>query len=294
MSNATIDPAVHPGLVALTTSDIDRLLGFYQRLLGMQLIERRGDRALLGAEASQPLLQLVEDPQAPPPPRRAPGLYHFAILFPSRPLLGQALLRLVENNYSLQGAADHLVSEALYLADPDGNGIELYRDRPASDWPYSSGQLQMGTEPLSLSSLMEEAAEPANGMPSGTQIGHVHLKVANIPAADDFYIRQLGMDLMLHFGPKAGFVSAGGYHHHIGYNTWESAGAEPPPPGSAGLRYFSLLMPSQAVLDEVVGRLKDGGAAVLPADDEPDLPQGSVFTRDPSGNRLLLTVQYFS
>jgi catechol 2,3-dioxygenase len=185
----------------------------------------------------------------------------------------------------LQGFADHGVSEAVYLTDPDGNSIEIYRDVPRSQWPYRDGQLQMVTDPLDVQGVLAELeADPAPdavGMHPDTTIGHIHLRVADIQASEDFYCKLLGFDLVQRFGPSARFVSAGGYHHHIGFNIWESAGAPPLPPGAVGLRYFTICLPDPAELTRLTGRLRQAG---LPLEEA----QGGVLLHDPARNAVLL------
>src|SRR4051812_31941684 len=182
---------------------------------------------------------------APPRPPGTTGLFHLAILVPTRVELARAARRVMRFGWSLTGASDHLVSEALYLNDPEGNGIEIYRDRPREEWRYDErGEMQMATIPLDLDGVMGELAPDANGdagMPAGTRTGHVHLQVSELPAAEEFYEHGLGFDVTVRSYPGALFVSAGGYHHHIGMNTWTSQGGSPPPPGSRGLDWFQVV-----------------------------------------------------
>ncbi len=214
-------------------------------------------------------------------PRRT-GLYHLAILVPTRRDLAASLLRLARTRWPLQGASDHLVSEALYLADPDGNGIEIYRDRPRPEWPRDGEQLQMATLPLDLEDVLGEldgGAEEA--LPAGTRIGHVHLQVANLPSSEAFYSGMLGFDVTVRGYPGALFVSAGGYHHHIGLNTWHSRDAAAPSPGTIGLRSFEVQFPDEASLRKVLDRVQAAGVHAQRVD-------GGTLVRDPSGNGVLL------
>ena len=209
------------------------------------------------------------------------GLYHFAILVPSRLHLARALRRLAITRTRLQGAADHGVSEAIYLADPDGNGIEIYRDRPRAEWPIVNGRLHMGVDPLDLDALAGEATETQpQDLASGTVLGHVHLHVAEIAAAESFYVGVLGFDAMQRYGPGALFVAAGGYHHHIGLNTWLGVGAPPPPQGAIGLRYFTVKLADRAALEDVGARLRAAAIPVEPAGE-------AILTKDPSSNGIL-------
>ena len=233
------------GAVHLTISDLRRSVRFYETHLGFA-VHRRDDRtAWLGAGGAD-LLVLSQCERAPRV-RGTTGLYHFAILVPSRADLARALRRLVATDTVMQGAADHGVSEALYLADPDGNGIEIYRDRPRDEWPIVDGQLRMGADPLDFdgAACREPGRDGRGARRRRTVIGHVHLHVSRLDDAERFYVDVLGFELMQRYGPSALFVSAGGYHHHIGLNTWAGVGAPPPPPGAIGLRHFARQLPTR-------------------------------------------------
>lgn len=248
----------HIGQVALTVRDLERSLPFYRDVLGFEELGRSGAVSSLGPPGGRVLLELHEHGDAVPKPRRSTGLYHFAILVPSRAALGRSLRRLADQRWPLSGAADHLVSEALYLSDPDGLGIEIYRDRPRDSWRTQNGELAMATDPLDLQSIVEEpgAAAPWTGLEAGTVIGHVHLHVTHLDSAEAFYCRQIGFDPVVRGYPGALFVSAGGYHHHLGLNTWVGVGAPPPPQQAVGLRSFtveSVAVTPQNVRDESTG-----------------------------------------
>jgi catechol 2,3-dioxygenase len=280
--------AIHPdasiGAVRLTVSDLARSQSFYERAIGLQASELEDGTIALRVSGESPLIELRGDSAAPALDRRATGLYHQAILVPSRLDLALALARLADARWPLDGASDHLVSEALYLSDPDGNGIEIYRDRPREQWRRSGDQLAMATLPLDIDNLIGElsaAHGPQPLAPAGTRIGHVHLQVADLEDAESFYHAVLGFDVVVRGYPGALFVSAGGYHHHIGLNTWHSAGASPPPPGSVGLRSFDVLLRAQPELDEVLARVREAGIGIEPT------PAGALV-RDPSGNGVLL------
>lgn len=272
--------------MSLTVADLTRSLGFYSDVLGLATAERSNGSALLAA-GDRPLLHLVELPGARPKPARATGLYHFAILLPSRPDLARWLRHVLEARWPLQGWSDHGVSEAVYLADPDDNGIEVYRDRPRSEWPVSNGELQMVTDPLDVRDLLAQAGDGSTPwtMPTGTVMGHVHLHVASIPQAQAFYCDVLGFDLMQRYGPSALFVSAGGYHHHIGLNTWAGVGAPPAPAGSAGLRFITIVIPDETSLESLVARAQLAGIAVTPQD-------GGWQLQDPAGNGIRLVTSH--
>jgi catechol 2,3-dioxygenase len=282
-----VSTSIHPdtslGTVDLTVSDLARSQKFYGDILGLVVRRRDGTTAELGTGAAS-LLRLWERPGARPKPPHATGLYHFAVLLPARADLARALRRLSETRYEIDGASDHLVSEAIYLADPDENGIEIYADRPRSAWRFRNGQLQMATAPLDVDNLFAELhadPRPGAGLPDGARIGHVHLHVAHLQTAEAFYREVLGFDLMVRYGDSASFLSAGGYHHHIGLNTWAGVGAPPPPPDAAGLRYFTIRLPSRAELMRVLDRVR---TASLPAEETPD----GYFIRDTSQNGMML------
>jgi catechol 2,3-dioxygenase len=282
----TLPPDIRFGILSLTVSDLHRALSFYQGVLGFEVSQRKVNTVRLALPGGPDLLELNENPKAQPRPGHT-GLYHFALLLPNRVELARAFQRLIDARYNPEGFADHLVSEAIYLSDPDGNGIELYRDRPREEWPFDNGQLSMSNAPLDINGLLEELRgkkHKTDSLHPETIIGHLHLRVASIPAAQAFYTKTLGFDLMQYFGHSAAFVSAGGYHHHIGFNTWQSAGSPPPPPDSTGLRCLTLLLPSQAELDSLLTHLKETGA---------DLHASAKELRiaDPSGNQIKLGVQ---
>jgi catechol 2,3-dioxygenase len=276
------------GAVALTVSDRSRAADFYERVLGLEGGEGDDGTLTCSVAGGEPLVELVVDAAAPPLDSRATGLFHLAILMPSRRDLMLALRRLVDAGWPLTGASDHLVSEALYLSDPDGNGIEIYRDRPRDQWPHRDGSLQMATLPLDLDDLMGElhgSDERAERAPAGTRIGHVHLQVAALEPVERFYAGVLGFEVMVRTYPGALFVAAGGYHHHIGLNTWHSAGAARPASGAIGLRNFAIELPDKTELDSLVAACEAGGAAPERVDG------GSALVRDPSGNGVLLTAR---
>jgi catechol 2,3-dioxygenase len=231
------------GTVRLQVSDLERSLDYYRGLLGFTLISRREGEAELGAAGDDaPLVVLVERSGARPVSHPAPlGLYHFAILLPDRASLGRFVKHLAEAG-AYAGMSDHLVSEALYLSDPDGLGIEVYADRPRSSWQHRDGQLVMTTQPLNVRAVVAEAGgEEWAGMPAGTVIGHVHLHVGNIDEAAAFYHRALGFDKVVWDYPGALFMSAGGYHHHLGTNTWSRG--TPPAEDQARLLSWDLIVP---------------------------------------------------
>jgi catechol 2,3-dioxygenase len=235
--------SAHIGRVSLTISDLDRSVAFYRDVLGFDELRREGRSSHLAAPSGAVIIELHELTAAVPKPRRSTGLYHFAILVPSRAALGRSLRRLVDERWPLTGASDHLVSEALYLNDPDGLGIEIYRDRPREVWPHVNGQVAMATDPLDLHALVEDADGVWSGLEAGTVMGHVHLHVPHLDAAEAFYCGRVGFEATQRSYPGALFVAAGGYHHHVGLNTWTGIGAPPPPDNAVGLRAFTVESP---------------------------------------------------
>jgi catechol 2,3-dioxygenase len=280
---AEIAASTRMGVVELAVADLARSLAYYRSAIGLQALEEGAGRALLGVE-ERALLALVEEPGARPAPRST-GLYHFALLLPERADLARWLAHAAREGVPLVGLSDHFVSEALYLSDPDGHGIEIYWDRPREVWEGRVAE-RMTTVALDVEDLLGELPDPASasfgGLPAGTVMGHVHLKVAEVGETVAFYRDVLGFGLMAQLGPAAAFFGAGGYHHHIGSNTWESAGAAPAPPGTAALRRATIVLPDAGERDAAVGRLEAAGVPVR------DTAEGAVC-EDPSGNVLLLS-----
>src|SRR4051812_37135592 len=282
---APIDPATHVGPVALTVADLERSLAYYDRALGLAPRGERetGGTALGTRDGTEDLLVLHEEPGARPVQGHT-GLYHYALLVPEREDLARWLAHVARERIPLTGLSDHFVSEAIYLSDPDGHGIEIYADRPRDQWQLDGDEIAMGVVPLDtrllLGVLGPDAAEaPFAGLPGGTTMGHVHFHVRDIPEADRFYRDVLGFDRTASLGDQASFFSAGGYHHHIGGNTWAGQGAAPPPPGSAALRQATIVLPDGAERDRVAARVADAGG-------DPVAVEDGVLVRDPSQNAL--------
>jgi catechol 2,3-dioxygenase len=271
------------GAVALTVSDLERSLGYYGEHVGLELLRREGGAASLGAGGRE-LLTLVEEPGAPPV-RRNTGLYHFALLVPERADLARWLAHAARDGVVLVGLSDHFVSEAIYLTDPDGHGIEIYQDRPREVWEGQVG-MRMTTEPLDVASLLGELDDPEtapfDGLPAGTAMGHVHLQVSDVAEAVAFYRDVLGFDLMAELFGSAAFLAAGGYHHHVGANVWHSRGAAPAPAGAAALRHATIVLPDEGERDRAAGRVADAGG-------EPEAREDGILVRDPSAIALLLS-----
>ncbi|HEX6163697.1 MAG TPA: VOC family protein [Vicinamibacterales bacterium] len=254
----TLPADAHIGQVSLTVRDLDRSVAFYRDVLGFVETKREGRTSSLAPAGGRGLIELHERTDAIAKPRRSAGLYHFAILVPSRAALGRSLRRLVEQRWPMTGAADHLVSEALYLDDPDGLGIEIYRDRPRDSWRVIDGELAMSTDPLDLQAVADEpgAESPWRGLEAATIMGHVHLHVSHLDAAEAFYCGRIGFEPIVRRYPGALFVAAGGYHHHMGLNTWAGVGAPPPPENAVGLRAFTIesrQLESSQLVDETSG-----------------------------------------
>jgi catechol 2,3-dioxygenase len=273
------------GSVHLTVADLQRSLSFYDDAFGMERLGGGDGRAALGAGGRE-LLVLVEEAGAGSAAGHT-GLYHFALLLPERADLAAWLDHAVRDRIGLTGLSDHFVSEALYLRDPDGHGIEVYRDRPREDWEGQVAE-RMTSLPLDVQDLMGALPENAkagsySGLPAGTVMGHVHLKVASIPETIAFYRDVLGFGLMAGLGAEAAFLSAGGYHHHIGANTWESAGASPAPARTAALRHATFVLPGEAKRDAVLARAASAGH-------EPEQDEHGSLLRDPSGNGIVLAI----
>lgn len=288
----SLPATTHTGQVRLRVADLERSLAFYRDILGYQ-VERLDDRSVrLAPKAGQPShFQLDEAPGVPPMPRRTAGLYHAAIRTPNRLELARTIKRLADHQWQVPGLADHGVSEAFYLNDPDGNGLEIYADRPREAWPFKNGELSMVSDPIDLDSLFGtlEGSGPDDGsMAAGSDIGHVHLQVSDLDTAERFYAGLLGFDVMQRSFRGALFVSAGGYHHHIGLNVWAGQGVPGVRDDVAGLIDFTILVPESSALDAVADRLREAGVAF---DRTPESgPTTSLRTRDFDGIGVILTV----
>ena len=283
-TNDVIHPDTRLGVVTLRVADLHRSIRFYQEIIGLQVTAQDDNTATLGVDGTT-LLALHAVPGAQPAPRRATGLFHVAILLPTQADLGRALQRMIAAGIPV-GQGDHLVSEALYLSDPDGNGLEVYRDRPRSTWRWQDGRVEMATDPVDLAGLVaaaEREGVASASAPAGTTIGHVHLKVADLAEAKTFFVDMLGFSVTADW-PGALFVSAGGYHHHFGLNTWQSRGAAPAPAGTAGLASYTIVLPDAGELERVAGRLAVGRIAYTRED-------GHLRLRDPWSNEVVLAVE---
>ena len=267
------------GPLALRVRDLGAMRRFYTGVVGLEPVSASSGVEVLGSDG-RALVELREAPEAPPRPAGTSGLFHLAILEPDRAALAGTLRRLLDARAPLAGASDHIVSEALYLDDPEGNGIEIYRDRPREQWKWKDGEVAMATLPLDLSALLAEA-DASGGPLVGRRLGHVHMNVGDLEAAHGFYAGVLGLDVTHGSYPGALFVSEGGYHHDFGLNVWEGQGAPPPPPGSLGLAGIAVGVPDAPSLDAIEDR---AGRAGVPARRE----DGVLVVVDPFGVELRL------
>jgi catechol 2,3-dioxygenase len=290
----SIHPATLIGDVSLTVASLDKQIEFYQRVLGLVLNWRKGKSVGLGAGEAD-LVRLTEEPTFKRY-KGVTGLYHFAVLFPNRRELARAVARLFTLKYR-NYPTDHIMTKTTYLDDPEGNGIELYAESPEDGtWSMANGEyitrradgsLSDGREPLDVEALFRLLTKDDRldaAVPAETRVGHVHLHVRNLDEAVNFYHGALGFDVMGVARPsRMGFVSAGGYHHHVGLNTWQGEGAAPPPPDALGLRHFTVLLPNKTELERVVARVQQSGVSAEKAEE-------GHLVRDPSQNGVLLSV----
>ncbi|MEK4473979.1 VOC family protein [Paenibacillus sp. FSL R7-0048] len=272
MTTKTIlQPDTQIGLVQIRVSNLERSLTFYQNVVGLSVLRQTGREVEMTADGQNVLLILREIENARViRPNSVAGLYHFAILVPDRPSLGLVVRNLISSGIEV-GQGDHLVSEALYIQDPDNNGIEIYRDRPKSEWKYDAeGHVMMSTDPVDVDGLLAASEGLSwNGLPAGTVIGHVHFHVGNLNKAKAFYVDLLGFELTANYGSAAMFISAGGYHHHIGLNVWAGQGAPAAPADTVGIDYFTLILTNEEERNAVVERVRQAGYAVTEVNGTP-------------------------
>lgn len=277
-------PVTYTDEVGLKVLDLAGMKKFYQDIIGFQVVSENANEVRLGTDGKS-LIRLSAHEGMKPKQDRYAGLYHFAILLPSRKELGKILLHLHQQGIRL-GSSDHLVSEALYLSDPEGNGIEIYRDRDPEEWNWNNGEVAMAVDPIDAEGVVQEAAlskESWSGMPSGTVMGHVHLHVSNLNEAQEFYTEGLGFEVVTSMGGQALFLSDQKYHHHIGLNVWNGTGIPALPDQTAGLDFYTLVFADEAKRSQTAERLRALGAEVTEA--------ASYWeTRDPSGNKIRMAV----
>ncbi len=271
------------GPVTLAVTDLRRAIEFYEHALGLRVQRREDDAAALSADGEE-LLVLRERRTARRAGRHA-GLYHVALLYPARADLARAAVRLAATRTPIQGASDHATHEAIYLADPDGNGLELAADRPRELWPdiADQGLYSAGPQPLDLDGLLALVRDepPSARAAAGLRIGHVHLHVADTAAALRFYTELIGFEKVVELGRSAAFVAVGGYHHHLAFNTWRGEGVPPAPPDAVGLVHWTIYLPGAADVAAVRERLERGGVGYETSD-------AALLVRDPSGNAVLI------
>ena len=266
--------------VEIKVSDLQRSLTYYQEVIGFKVLHQESHKATLTADGKTALLTIVQPDKVEEKTSLTTGLFHFAILLPTRRDLANIISHFHNNGIYL-GASDHDVSEALYLNDPDKNGIEVYADRPESEWTWQFDQVHMVTEPLKIHSILEEGDGRWNGLPTDTVMGHIHLSVSNLSAAEEFYTKGLGFEVVTRYGAQALFISTGRYHHHIGLNTWHSENAPKLGENMVGLKTFSLRLDNEEQAATMKENLRAIGAPVTNID-------GGFQTEDPAGNVVLL------
>ncbi|MDH3725180.1 MAG: VOC family protein [Thermoleophilia bacterium] len=258
------------GAVTLSVADLPRSIAYYEDTIGLLLRARAVGSAELGTERRS-LLRLVERPGGPAAPG-TPGLFHFALLVPNRQDLGRALAHFIEERVPLQGVADHIASEALYLSDPDDHGIEIYRDRPQAEWQYEDGKLRMATLPLDAQGVLEagDPTQTSHELAPQTRMGHVHLRVSTLPPAARFFEQAIGLEIATTM-PGALFLASDGYHHHIGANVWQSRNRSARPAEGLGLERFEIIIPADNDRAAIAGRARELGYAVVESERGPTL-----------------------
>ncbi|WP_054955862.1 VOC family protein [Paenibacillus dakarensis] len=282
---AVLHPSTELGQISLRIRNLARSIQFYTEVVGLRMLRLEGKVAELTADGKSTMLVLEEvEGLVQQPERTAAGLYHFAILVPDRVSLGLALRNLAAHHIPI-GQGDHLVSEALYFSDPDHNGIEIYADRPRDTWKWDAqGEIGMTTDPVDVEGLLAESeGKEWRGLPEGTVIGHVHFHVSDLQEAKRFYCDVLGFELTAHYGNAALFLSAGGYHHHIGLNVWAGAGVPNTPWSAAGMSYFTVMLPDKEELEVVKGRIRSAGLVI-------EERGGDFYVKDPSDIEVRFTI----
>jgi len=276
-------PNTYVGHVNIRVQDLDRSLTFYQEVLGFQILEQTDKAVKLTTDGKTSVLSIEQPENVVPKQGKTTGLYHFALLLPKRSDLADIVHHFM--NIGIRyGSSDHLVSEALYLADPDGNGIEIYIDRDPSEWSWSNGEVAMAVDPLNFEDLLSAGEQQSRkGLPSGTVMGHIHLHVSELKKTEEFYSKGLGFEVVNRYGDQALFISTGKYHHQIALNTWAGVGAPTPPENSVGLESFTIVLADEAARNTIIAQLKSIGASVTEEND-------SIISYDPSGNRIYLGI----
>ncbi|WP_170006033.1 VOC family protein [Bacillus fonticola] len=277
-------PTTFVGHVKVKVENLQRSIRFYQDVLGFDILDQTTSTVKLTSDGRTSFLSLDQPENILPKQERTTGLYHFAILLPNQSDLANIVVHLVEKGIRF-GSSDHLVSEALYLHDPDGNEIEIYRDRAPSEWNWNGDEVAMTVDPLDFDNLLKHATpgETWQRMPAKTVMGHIHLHVSELNKTEEFYVKGLGMDVVNRFGEQALFLSYGKYHHHVGVNTWNGVGAPTPAKNSVGLESFTLIFDNEGDRKQAVTNLKQIGAEIFEENN-------TIITFDPSGNCIELAV----
>jgi catechol 2,3-dioxygenase len=281
-----IHPNTTVGPVALTVHNLEKMTTFYRHVLGLEILHLEADTAVLGTKQGVPLVAMLERPDAPEPATNATGLYHLAIVLPTR----QDLARWFEHLFALGirfGQSNHITHEAFYLADPEGNGLEIYQDWDPSQWNWNAETRKANPGPdqsvkIKIRELLNSQTEDRvwQGIPNGSRMGHVHLKIADTARTTDFYGKVLGMNIVME-NPTIVFAAAGAYHHHIGNNTWKSADGPTPVVGARGLHHYTLVVPDSSEANRLAQKLHEAGYAT-------EGSSAGFFVRDPSGNGVLI------
>lgn len=283
MSKYHEKPNIFVNQIRLKVADIERSIEFYTKIMGFNILNREGKEVILTADRINPIITIVEPENVVPKLPRRTGLYHFALLLPSRFHLGLFLKHIREEGYPIIGGSNHGVSEAIYLEDPDENGIEVYRDIDSREWKRNGNQINMVTDPLDYNGIVAETGgEKWDGIPKETIIGHIHLHVGDLDEAKRFYCDGLGFDLVMKMANSALFISSVGYHHHIGLNIWNGRNVEPLPDNSVGMKYFTIIFPDVDTRKNTINNLRDLDYDVIEDND--------IFVRDPSNNLIKLIV----
>lgn len=272
------------GRVNIKVENLERSLKFYQEIIGFDILEQASSTAKLTSNGKTSILSLEQPQNVTPKQGRTTGLYHFALLLPKRSDLANIIVHFTEKGIHF-GASNHLVSEALYLQDPDGNEIEIYVDRDPSQWIWNEEEVVMTVDPLDFEDLLKNVV-PRNTwtkLPENTIMGHIHLHVSELRRAEEFYVKGLGFNVVNRYGTQALFLSTGKYHHHIGINTWNGVGAPIAPENSVGLESFTLIFAHEEAIKEAIDNLQKIGVSVTEEN-------GRRITNDPSGNRIELAV----
>lgn len=275
------NPYIYPVEVVLKVKNIDISIEFYKTIMGFNMLDRKDKEARLTVDEVNSIVTLIQPDNITPKPPRRTGLYHFALLLPSRTDLGLFLKNIRDKNYPIIGGSNHGVSEAIYLEDPDDNGIEVYADRPEITWDRTMNSINMITEMLDYNELIDIAGDRKwEGAPRDSIIGHMHLHVRDLDEALEFY-KAFGFELVMAMRNQAYFVSTGGYHHHIGFNIWNGKGAEPLPYDSVGMKYFTIKFPDENIKREKIDNLNKGGYELIKE-------ESGIYIEDPSKNLIKL------